>query len=89
MLGTYVDPLDEDTSTDGETTIHPRTYNTVLRQAHARTFNLLRKIEAVQEPGTNSDKELEEVLSTDQGNLFTSDINPYQNQNSGRDVSTL
>lgn len=90
VLGTYVDPLDEDTSTDGETTIHPRTYNTVLRQAHARTFNLLRKIEAVQEPNISADKELEEVLSTDQGNLFTSDINPFQqNQSSGRNVSNL
>jgi hypothetical protein len=83
VLGTYVDSLDEDTLTDGETNIHPRTYNTVLRQAHARTFNLLRKIEAVQEPNISADKELEEVLSTDQGNLFGSDINPFQNQDSG------
>jgi Histidine kinase-, DNA gyrase B-, and HSP90-like ATPase len=89
VLGTYVDPLDEDISTDGETTIHPRTYNTVLRQAHARTFNLLRKIESVQEPELNPDKELEEVLGTDQINLFTSDVNPYQTLSGERGVSGL
>lgn len=89
VLGTYVDPLDEDTSTDGETIIYPRTYNTVLRQAHARTFNLLRKIEAVQESGVIIDKELEEVLSTDQGDLFANDINPDQGQDSKLGVSSL
>lgn len=89
VLGTYVDPLDEETSTDGETIIHPRTYNTVLRQAHARTFNLLRKIEMIQEPEFQHDKELEEVLGTDHGNLFTSDIKPYQTLNSDRDVSNM
>jgi len=89
VLGTYVDPLDEETSTDGETIIHPRTYNTVLRQAQARTFNLLRKIEAVQEPDLNRDKELEEVLSNDQGNLFTSDIKPHHTLNIERGVSNM
>ena len=89
VLGTYVDPLDEETSTDGETIIHPRTYNTVLRQAHARTFNLLRKIEMIQEPEFQHDKELEEFLGTDHGNLFTSDIKPYQTLNNDRDVSNM
>jgi Histidine kinase-, DNA gyrase B-, and HSP90-like ATPase len=89
VLGTKIDPLDEETSTDGETIIHPRTYNTVLRQAHARTFNLLRKIESVQGPELIHDKELEEVLGTDQGNLFTSDINPYQPLNTERGISNM
>jgi hypothetical protein len=78
VLGTYVNPLDSEISTDGETIIHPRTYNTILRQAHARTFNLLRKIESVQEPELASDKELQEVLRNEQGNLFSEDVNPYQ-----------
>jgi Histidine kinase-, DNA gyrase B-, and HSP90-like ATPase len=89
VLGTNIDPLDEETSTDGETIIHPRTYNTVLRQAHARTFNLLRKMESVQEPELAHDKELEEVLGTNQGNLFTSDINPYQPLITDRGISNM
>jgi hypothetical protein len=79
VLGTYIDPLDEEISTDGETIIYPRTYNTVLRQANARTFNLLRKIESVQVPESDPDQELQEVLRNDQGSLFTEDVNPYQN----------
>ena len=54
-----------------------------------RTFNLLRKIEMIQEPEFQHDKELEEVLGTDHGNLFTSDIKPYQTLNNDRDVSNM
>jgi len=89
VLGTYIEPLDDEILTDGETVIYPRTYNTVLRQAHARTFNLLRKIELAQEPELEHDKELEEVLANDQGNLFSSDLNPYQSSCKEPDISNM
>jgi hypothetical protein len=89
VLGTFVDPLDEDTATDGETSIYPRTYNTVLRQAQARTFNLLRKIESVQEAEKNPDEELRKVLETDQGELFSNDINPHQSTYEEQDFSSM
>jgi Histidine kinase-, DNA gyrase B-, and HSP90-like ATPase len=78
VLGTFVDPFDEETLADGETFVYPRTYNTILRQAQARTFNLLRKIESVQEKEENPDEELKKVLETNQGDLFSNDINPHQ-----------
>jgi len=34
---------------EGKTTIYPRTYSTVMRQAHARTFNLLKKMEELRQ----------------------------------------
>ncbi|MBW4528212.1 MAG: ATP-binding protein [Phormidium tanganyikae FI6-MK23] len=89
VLGTNINSLDEGVATDGETIIHPRTYNTVLRQAHARTFNLLRKIESVQEPELNPDRELQEVLGSDQGNFFSSDVSPYQISMEEQGVSNM
>jgi hypothetical protein len=89
VLGTFIDPLDEDTATDGETSIYPRTYNTILRQAEARTFNLLRKIESVQEAEKNPDEELRRVLETDQGELFSNDINPHQSTYEEQDFSSM
>lgn len=57
------------------TTINARTYSTVLRQAHARTFNLLRKIEEAK--GVQlSDPDIENVLSIpDQPGLFETSTN--------------
>ena len=51
-------------------TIQPRPYSTVIHQAHARTFNLQKKIEEVK--GVQlSDPDIEQVLnSPDQGTLF-------------------
>jgi hypothetical protein len=89
VLGTFIDPFDEDTATDGETSIYPRTYNTILRQAQARTFNLLRKIESVQEAEKNPDEELRRVLETDQGELFSNDINPHQSTYEEQDFSSM
>jgi Histidine kinase-, DNA gyrase B-, and HSP90-like ATPase len=89
VLGTHVNSLDEETSIEGETVVYPRTYNTVLRQAHARTFNLLKKIESVQEPELEKDKELEEVLGTDQRDLFSNDVNPNQTWSNERGISNM
>lgn len=74
VLGTTLaedarDPLKEGEPT--HTTIYPRTYSTVLRQAHARTFNLLKEIEKAK--GVQiSDPEIEQVLKApDQAELFS------------------
>lgn len=45
VLGASIDPLANQESTEGSTVIIPRRYNTILGQAHARTFNLLKKVE--------------------------------------------
>jgi len=44
VLGTTVEDAALEPSTEGPTTVLARTYSTVLRQAHARTFNLLNRI---------------------------------------------
>ncbi len=89
VLGTYVNSLDEDTLTDGNTVIHPRTYNTILRRAHARTFNLLRKIESVQEPDYDLDETLQELQNNEQKNLFEDDINPFNDFNRTQNLSSI
>jgi hypothetical protein len=72
VLGTTLAPDAQETWQEGShTTIYPRTYSTVLRQAHARTFNLQRKIEEVRGKQL-SDPEIEKAISMpDQGKLFT------------------
>ncbi|MFC1951702.1 hypothetical protein ACFLYI_01490 [Chloroflexota bacterium] len=55
------DPFKEGEPT--HTVIYPRTYSTVIRMAHARTFDLQRKIGKVK--GIRlSDPEIEEVLNS-------------------------
>lgn len=74
VLGTTLaedarDPLKEGEPT--HTTIYPRTYSTILHQAHARTFNLLKKIEEAKRVHI-FDLEIEEVLKVpDQAELFS------------------
>lgn len=48
---------------EGKTTIYPRTYSTVMRQAHARTFNLLKKMEELRQEREYLDPEVEAVLN--------------------------
>jgi hypothetical protein len=70
VLGTTVDDAALDNSIEGNTLISVRTYSTVLRQAHVRTFNLLQKIKQAK-ADLPSDPEVEEVLaSPDQPELF-------------------
>jgi hypothetical protein len=55
---------------EGHTKIYPRTYSTVLLQAHARTFNLQKKIEEVKGKQM-ADPDIEEALNMpDQGKLL-------------------
>jgi hypothetical protein len=68
VLGSKIDQEVEEESNEGNTVIYPRPYSTILKQAHARTFHLLKKIE-------NSDKvkfdiDLEEVVLMGQQGLF-------------------
>jgi hypothetical protein len=56
---------------DEKTIIIPMVYQTVLRKAHQRTFNLQKRLQEVQ-PASSSDPEVEEVLRMDkQTNLFS------------------
>jgi hypothetical protein len=61
VLGSAVDPEAEDASTEGATTIVPRCFAVVLRQAHARTFGLLRKLQRGGE--VVRDPDLKDMLS--------------------------
>jgi hypothetical protein len=58
---------------DGETTkIYARTYSTVLRQAHARTFNLLKRIQEVRQEELY-DPEVEQIINApEQSQLLVS-----------------
>ncbi len=62
VLGTRVNSglLDADMG-KGQIKVYPRSYAVVLRQAHARTFNLLEKIRAAKQEQL-SDPDVEEVL---------------------------
>lgn len=71
VLGTTLASDAQESWREGlHTTTYPRTYSTVLRQAHARTFNLQRKIEEVKGKQL-SDPEIEKAISMpDQSKLF-------------------
>jgi hypothetical protein len=45
VLGSNIDSEVEEETKEGNTVIYPRPYSTILKQAHARTFHLLQKIE--------------------------------------------
>jgi hypothetical protein len=64
VLGTTIaDDAREPHGIGEHTKIRSETYSTTLNRAHARTFNLLRKIEQAKEAELYYDKEIEEVLS--------------------------
>jgi hypothetical protein len=79
ILGANVEPALEK-STVGLTTMYPRTYSTVLRQAHARTFNLLEKMKKIKEEKGLADDEIdtdvEKVISQEQ----QFELTPIQNE---------
>jgi len=69
VLGTTLASDAQEKLEEGHTKIYPRTYSTVLLQAHARTFNLQKKIEEVKGKQT-ADPDIEEALNMpDQGKL--------------------
>ena len=71
VLGTTLASDAQESWQEGShTRIYPRTYSTVLRQAHARTFNLQMKIEEVKGKQL-CDPEIEKAISMpDQGKFF-------------------
>jgi hypothetical protein len=69
VLGASVDPQAEKPTQEGETTVWPRAYSVLLRQAHARTFNLLRKVEGAKK-WRSQDEELNAILQEGELPLF-------------------
>jgi hypothetical protein len=72
VLGTTVDPLAEDIGGEGATKIIPRRYSDVLRQAHARTFHLLQRIEG-EKLRRDFDPELEAAMNPAQKEIDWAD----------------
>lgn len=64
VLGSSLDrsAIKKTSGNDNEITVYPKVYRDVLRQAHARTFNLLKKIESVRK-GLEYHPDLESLLS--------------------------
>lgn len=63
VLGTTIDTDSNQVSKEGDTIeVIPRPYSTVLRQAHARTFNLMKKIKDIKSIRID-DKEIREIVS--------------------------
>jgi hypothetical protein len=72
VLGSSVDPDAEETSTEGKITVYPRTYSSVLRQANARTFHLLKHLQDF--PSSHdyphSEEDTDDNFDLEQGILF-------------------
>jgi hypothetical protein len=65
VLGAKISDDAVDSITEGPmTTIYTRTYEAVIRQAHARTFNLQKRLEEVNKEYKFQDAEVEIVLNT-------------------------
>jgi histidine kinase/DNA gyrase B/HSP90-like ATPase len=62
VLGGSVENGLQELSAGGQTTIRPMTFDIVLKRAHARVFNLTKKLQETQ-PTVAPDKDIEEVLS--------------------------
>jgi hypothetical protein len=69
VLGASVDPQAEKPTHEGDTTVWPRAYTVLLRQAHARTFNLLRSVESAKN-WRSQDEDLNAVLLEGELPLF-------------------
>lgn len=49
--------------TEGNTVIYPKTYSTVIRQAHARTFHLLEKVKEATKESQLFDPDVERIIN--------------------------
>ena len=81
VLGSRISEDARDLVTEGKTTVIPRVYSTVIKQAHARTFNLLKKIETLRKESRLVDPDVEEVLETPT-DLFSSEESNFPTDNS-------
>ncbi|MBK7789481.1 MAG: hypothetical protein IPJ54_13085 [Saprospiraceae bacterium] len=69
VLGSEIQPEAIEPINEGPIKITPLRYNTILSKAHARTFNLIKKIEQMK--NISYDNEMDEIFtSLDQPNLF-------------------
>ena len=76
VLGATLEEGLESTDYGENTHILPMVYQTVLRKAHQRTFNLQKKLQETQ-PAASSDPEVDEVLRVDsQKRLFDGAVPP-------------
>lgn len=62
VLGTSVDPECEASKIGDNIEVIPRSYSLILRQAHARTFNLMRNIREAKRIEDLEDEEVQEVF---------------------------
>ncbi|HET7233727.1 MAG TPA: ATP-binding protein [Longimicrobium sp.] len=73
VLGSAIEPDSAQDLNEGNTRIIPRRYSDVLRQAHARTFHLIKALEGKNKVAV-SDRELDEVINpAQQEMIFPSD----------------
>lgn len=63
VLGSNIASDATEEITEGKTVIYPRTYSTVIRQAHARTFNLLEKVKEATKDSQLFDPDVERILN--------------------------
>lgn len=68
VLGSEVDPAVEEPLVQKPTTVIPRSYSAVLRQAHGRTFSLLKKLQTA--TTWSKDPDLVELLEKEKLSLF-------------------
>jgi hypothetical protein len=73
VLGSEIEAQSDSELSDGSITIKPMRYNILLRAAHARTFQLIQKIEQIK--GVNVTSEVDELigLGKDESSLFNFD----------------
>lgn len=69
VLGASIATLAQEIFSEGNTVIIPRRYNTILGQAHARTFNLLKKVETSKNVKL-ADDDLFEIIYPEQEDLI-------------------
>jgi hypothetical protein len=75
VLGATLEGGLESADYGGNTHIIPMVYQTVLRKAHQRTFNLQKRLQETQ-PTITSDPEVDEVLRVDVQKQFFNDVVP-------------
>lgn len=81
VLGSRIRKNEHNVKKEGNISIYPRTYQTILSQAHARTFNLYQKLADIDKepdissPDSSNENEIESLLEQS-GNLSSSSIFP-------------
>lgn len=66
VLGSMIEPGEEETTIEGNVKIKPRQYDLVIKTAKNRTFNLINRIKSVKGISNLGDEEINEVLKEDE-----------------------